>query len=121
MEDYKNAAIRHYRDAVTLRATNRNDNAGHLLGFAAECAIKSVLVGIGKSPTKMHLPTLVSEALLKFAARHPLYAPLTRQPFQNWKIAQRYETDGHVSQAQLNDWFECTRAIFVAANIKVRI
>jgi hypothetical protein len=40
MENYEDAAVRHYDDAKALRDSGRGDNAGHLIGFAAECAIK---------------------------------------------------------------------------------
>ena len=39
-EDYASAAIRHFKDATALQSSGRLDNAGHLVGFAAECAIK---------------------------------------------------------------------------------
>jgi hypothetical protein len=38
--DYESAAVRHIRDATALQAIGRFDNAGHLVGFAAESAIK---------------------------------------------------------------------------------
>ncbi|HIE9582139.1 TPA: hypothetical protein ACXRY6_000091 [Klebsiella variicola subsp. variicola] len=40
MENYREAAIRHLNDSEKLLESNSVDNAGHLIGFAAECAIK---------------------------------------------------------------------------------
>ena len=39
-ESYGNAALRHLRDAEYLAARGVYDGAGHLVGFAAECAVK---------------------------------------------------------------------------------
>lgn len=46
-EDYQAAAIRHYLDASALRMAGRLDNAGHLIGFSAECAIKHRIDSLG--------------------------------------------------------------------------
>ena len=40
MESYEHAAMRHFADAEDLAARRRLDNAGHLIGLAAECAVK---------------------------------------------------------------------------------
>ncbi|MEV7120207.1 hypothetical protein [Kitasatospora griseola] len=39
------AAKRHYADAQHLNAQGRLGSADHLAGFAAECAIKAILIG----------------------------------------------------------------------------
>ena len=44
MENYSSAAIRHWKDAELLERENRIENADHHYGFAAECAIKKVLI-----------------------------------------------------------------------------
>lgn len=43
MEFFYASALRHYKDAQILRAQGRYDNAVHLYGFAAECALKSLI------------------------------------------------------------------------------
>ncbi|NCO57636.1 MAG: hypothetical protein GW870_05590 [Deltaproteobacteria bacterium] len=45
-EDYAAAATRHFRDGVLLEEGRRVANADQLFGLAAECAIKSALVGL---------------------------------------------------------------------------
>lgn len=45
--DFKDAARRHWEDAELLGSHNRWPNADHLYGFAAECALKAVMVGLG--------------------------------------------------------------------------
>lgn len=44
MENYADAALRHWKDAQFLEKENCVENADHHFGFAAECAIKVVLV-----------------------------------------------------------------------------
>ncbi len=61
-EAYGDAAKRHYADARMLAASQRYDNAGHLIGFAAECALKHALdlhEPQAENP-KLHLPQIVS-------------------------------------------------------------
>ena len=65
MEDYRDAAARHFEDAKLLHAQipPRLANASHLYGFAGECALKSIMAGkagSGKTPHS-HLPQIVSE------------------------------------------------------------
>ena len=63
-QDYESAAVRHFEDAQTLWASGRVDNAGHLIGFAAECAIKhriSSLRPAAKSP-QGHFPEILIAA-----------------------------------------------------------
>ena len=48
--DFPLSAKRHWLDAVLLESNARTENAGQLYGFAAECGIKAILVGL-KYPT----------------------------------------------------------------------
>ena len=45
-EDFPGAATRHFRDGALLEENRRISNADQLFGFAAECAIKSALMGL---------------------------------------------------------------------------
>ena len=65
MEDYHDAAARHFEDAKLLHAQipPRLANASHLYGFSGECALKSIMAGKtgnGKTPHS-HLPKIVAE------------------------------------------------------------
>ena len=65
MEDYRDAAARHFQDAELLHAQipPRLANASHLYGFAGECALKSMMAGktgTRKTP-RSHLPNIVAE------------------------------------------------------------
>ena len=44
-ENYTEAALRHWRDAELLKEQNRVENADHLFGVAAECALKAQVSG----------------------------------------------------------------------------
>ncbi len=54
MENYREAAIRHLNDSEKLLESNSVDNAGHLIGFAAECAIKYKIELNNNDNPKMH-------------------------------------------------------------------
>jgi hypothetical protein len=57
--DYENSALRHYTDAEHLANSGRYDNAGHLIGFAAECALKKAAQSYfpkGQCEIDGHLP-----------------------------------------------------------------
>jgi HEPN domain-containing protein len=59
--DYKQAALRHYMDAESLAAVGRYDDAGHLIGLAAECALKHGIQGFTIPQNKAiegHLPSV---------------------------------------------------------------
>lgn len=101
MEDYSDAAQRHFQDAVCLhkQTPNRLANASHLYGIAAECALKCVMRGPGnrgKVPkgSSGHLPSLLRE--FEHHSESKGNAALLRRIKQcatglsNWAIDQRY-------------------------------
>lgn len=62
-DDFGQAAERHRRDAKKLAEHGRYQNAGHLIGFAAECLVKAELTRAGitidwKSGLRCHFPAL---------------------------------------------------------------
>ena len=75
VEKYDSAALRHYEDANLLMSSGRLDNAGHLIGFAAECAIKHGISTFNPNlPSPYgHLPEFLTIALrhLKGRGRNP--------------------------------------------------
>lgn len=110
--NYRDAAIRHFVDGDTLRAAMRSANADHLYGLAAECALKAVMVGLGMQVTnkgaprdhahKVHMPELwmafQSFAEGRLASRY--LEPLShRNPFDDWKVDQRYWASSAISAA----------------------
>lgn len=120
-EDYRAAAIRHYRDARTLGSAGNYDNAGHLIGFSAECAIKESLSIIGTGSPAEHLPTLLSAARKRISNRKDyssLYAILKLEIFSSWSVDHRYSSDGKVEAAQYEEWDKATRRILAASKIR---
>jgi len=57
VDDYAQAPVRHHQDSAEL---DRFDNAGYLMGFAAECAMKK------------KLRDLHGDQNLKFDGYHPV-------------------------------------------------
>ncbi|HDZ9442607.1 hypothetical protein [Klebsiella quasipneumoniae] len=62
MENYREAAIRHLNDSERLLKINSVDNAGHLIGFAAECAIKYKIELNNSDNPKLHFPYILAAA-----------------------------------------------------------
>jgi hypothetical protein len=113
-EDYAAAAIRHFRDAGLLEQGHRIANADQLFGFAAECAIKRVLVEFpgfaadGKLSGAYHKHVDVlwnSVPVQSIQKRYPRLAALLRglpQPFHDWSTANRYGPEGVTSIEAMN-------------------
>jgi hypothetical protein len=124
---YAAAATRHIEDALQLQTAGRLDNADHLAGSAAECALKAVLCRVGGVPIPVqgapraggiqfgHLPPLWSLAATHLQGRGLSGAARTLallsgpNPFQRWDIGDRYEV-GVVDQARANDHLQAAQA-----------
>jgi hypothetical protein len=122
MEQYKDAAVRHYADALALREHGRKDNSGHLLGFSAECAIKQEISSVsadGSSP-RGHLPDFLCIARKHINKRSSMHDLLQRSLLAGWKVERRYFGSGHTTDAELDEWIKDTRRLLGAAGIKVR-
>lgn len=101
MENYTDAAQRHFDDARSLhmQVPSRLANASHLYGIAAECALKCILRGRGnrgKVPkgSSGHLPDLLRE-IEHHSEFHGNAALIKRvkqssNGLSNWTIDQRY-------------------------------
>ncbi|HEY0484435.1 MAG TPA: hypothetical protein VGD37_43240 [Kofleriaceae bacterium] len=110
---YTHAAKRLMSDAVALWVEGARETAAHLAGLSAECALKSVLVGLGHVPVgadgqianralRLHIDKLFGQfqTLLQgrqgaaYAALLPTPVP---QPFHDWLVDHRYVADGQFS------------------------
>lgn len=125
-EDYGSAARRHYQDAETLNAAGRFDNAGHLIGFAAECAIKHKIYSLGTGDTcpDLHLPHLLPAARKRLGERagfSGMYNILKSDVFTDWAVDFRYSPDGKIKSENVTAWFAVTRRLLAAANVRVRL
>ncbi|MCP4695341.1 MAG: hypothetical protein GY862_00625 [Gammaproteobacteria bacterium] len=127
--DFKDAVFRHYRDAQFLRkpvamslvGDSLGDyfggswgNADQLYGYAAECGLKAVMIGLNPSiinastgdlmrEYRIHINKLWSEFNI-FANKHNgakylNILPPDTNPFDNWNISQRYANSGDFTQA----------------------
>jgi len=108
-EFYAKAAVRHYVDAEKLAETSRFDNAAHLIGFAAECAIKHCIEALrpANEAPHLHFPQLVETAkrLLGGRNKHALFTLLQRPTYMSgWKIEHRYADDGTVTEQNYEAW-----------------
>jgi hypothetical protein len=115
VQDYHAAAERHCADAAFLANSSRWPNADHLAGFAAECALKEMLIsflGAQKTTGKPfsivggarrdhgHLPALWGEAVALLAGRQTPATTLllATSPFGTWSVHDRYEDGAGVAQ-----------------------
>ena len=125
--NYFDAARRHFQDAGVLLSANRQANAGQLLGIAAECGIKAVLVAsrvpvdtegsIDRLPCvkgrgfKEHWPDL-HQALTDLTGAIPdsrtattyLSALPNLGHFLDWRIEHRYWRDAALPLASVARW-----------------
>lgn len=112
MENYTDAALRHWKDAKLLEEENCVENADHHYGFAAECAIKKVLAvhpnfasqGTLDTTYKKHINVLWGKVCLhsiqKIAPSLPAVLRAINQ-FNDWNVDQRYAPNGTVSVAAM--------------------
>lgn len=112
-EDFAGAATRHFRDGALLEANRRIANADQLFGFAAECAIKSALVGVpgcannGALAEKYHthidrLWGLVQLQSIQKRCPQLVTVLKIQEPFADWSTNQRYEQDDVVTKNALD-------------------
>ena len=101
MDDYADAAQRHFLDAKILhqQVPSRLANASHLYGFAAECAIKCIMrsnQNNGRVPKggNGHLPLLLREfeahSIAKGNAALQKRVKKCAVGLSSWSIDQRY-------------------------------
>lgn len=109
MENYSDAALRHWKDAKLLEKENCVENADHHYGFAAECAIKRVLIKLpafsnnGKleKAYKEHVNVLWGKVnYLNLQKAYPTLSALLKSanPFSDWHVDQRYASDGEITK-----------------------
>lgn len=122
-EIFDQSALRHFEDAETLTSGGRFDGAGHLLGFAVECAIKHAVMSLRPSmgAPHVHLPHLIEKAKKTIQGRrkHSIHKLLERPNFMSgWDIGHRYSADGTVDEAQLRAWRDDASRTISAAGIR---
>ena len=123
-DDYEGAAIRHLADAEMLEAAGRLDNAGHLVGFAAECAIKFRIANLRPtgSATHGHLPNLLVLARKQLGSRSNytgMYNVLKGDILKKWDVNRRYLNTNHTTAPEVTEWVSVTKRLFASAGLKV--
>lgn len=127
-DSFPDAARRHWSDAKHLAANDRFQNAGHLLGFAAECLAKEVLAGAGiiiDKPSAQqwsHFPKLAEKIRMEGRTRvMALLLPIVaKQAFlDGWQVECRYEANIPRSDAETryHSWQADVESLFNAAGI----
>lgn len=126
-ENYDSAATRHFEDAQRLAAEDCWDNAGHLIGFAAECALKhafEIEEPEDNSP-RVHLPDLAGALRRKMKGRTAvqvaLWPMLTQNRsgyFSDWSVSGRYHETGSVTKEQYEKWLKLATRTLGAAGIR---
>jgi len=122
--DFHDAAERHRVDADALFNNQRFANADHLFGLAAECALKTVMKGLGMqikldgSPStqshRVHVNKLWNE-YISFANNRngaKYVAGMDYQnPFSNWDVNQRYEHHSGFTDSLVDEHRKATEII----------
>lgn len=104
--DFWNAHRRHLRDADYLFEASHLANSDHLYGVAAECGLKRLMIAFGMqtdatgSPENKNADRIHAE---KVWARYEAYRSghlegvqyglPTENPFNDWKVEQRYVSE----------------------------
>lgn len=106
---YARAAVRHFEDAEKLAIEARFDGAGHLIGFAAECAIKHSVESLrpANQAPHLHFPDLIERAkrLLHGRRKHPMFTLIHGPSFmEGWIVDQRYWDNGAITPTRYRAW-----------------
>jgi len=128
MENYASAAVRHWKDAELLARENRVENADHHYGFAAECAIKKVLItshafaasGVLDSSYKQHINLLwdkVGHQSLQKSYPQLLAILKVANAFSDWDVNQRYFITGAVTSAAMESHKKTASRLLGAVNL----
>jgi hypothetical protein len=126
-DSFANAASRHRADAKHLAENRRFQNAGHLIGFAAECWVKATLQQQGikidrDSGLRVHFPKLVQVITTKGYGRGMLaLQPIIENEnfLQSWRAELRYEDDieAQTAEQRWQAWITDVEQLFNNAGI----
>lgn len=123
IECYDEAAVRHFEDAESLAGRGRFDGAGHLIGLAAECAIKHAIDSVRPEAGALHvhLPALVEAAKKRLQGtrrRGMLGVFQLAQYFAGWVVDRRYERNRGVSSELYGAWKDHAQRTLAAAGLR---
>lgn len=122
-ENYASAASRHFEDAELLASHERFDNAGQLVGLAAECALKHAWQQWQPATLcREHFPSLRDKALKSLSCQRsrPMLTVL-KMPnlLLDWEIELRYNKTGICTREQWEGWKKDAQRLMNAAQLKL--
>jgi hypothetical protein len=122
-DDFGAAALRHLRDGEMLAKGKRWGGAGHLIGFAAECAIKQGILTLRQrqNAPQGHFPEIIDIAKRHLAGRRNtgLYIVLKLPDLmRGWQVSLRYAGDAAVGQAEYDLWRDHAVWLAIAVNLR---
>jgi hypothetical protein len=111
--DYEGSAVQHHGDGELLHGNAKFAGADQLAGFAAECAIKHLLVGVANITVdasgnvtgqyRKHVDRLwgVATSLVAGVTHSTYFAPLLGgNAFSDWSIDDRYMAGSFAKSGQ---------------------
>jgi hypothetical protein len=122
-EEYGAAAVRHFADAEILAARKRWVGAGHLVGFAAECAIKHRIETLRpeQGAPHGHFPEILNAARRHISKRRDttIHAFLKMTNLmEGWDISLRYSRNEAVDEAKYRLWRDHAARLVSAAGLR---
>lgn len=124
-DNYAEAAVRHLDDAEHLASLGRYDNAGHLVGFAGECAMKQKLRDLTQRAGENfhgHHPSPQTQLRTQLQRRgmQGQWLALCAGPtlFPDWDVNHRYSSDGVVTHQMYSRWLLLSKRLMSLAKIK---
>lgn len=122
-ENYSESAIRHFQDSELLAKDSRWANASHLVGFAAECAVKYRLENLRPTAEAphVHFPSLLAVARKHLNGRRDtaLHTVLKMSALMDgWNVNDRYAADSSVGKPQYDVWRQHASRLMSAAGLK---
>jgi hypothetical protein len=122
--DFRDSSERHWDDSGTLFTNNKLANADHLLGMAAECAMKAVMRSLGmtlslagrpEEPYAVHINLLWDEFITFAHGRGGAhYADMLSgnpNPFSDWHVNQRYNHRAQFSEPIVKNHHQAAKEI----------
>lgn len=117
---YTDASRRLLGDAIVCWSSGTPETAAHLAGMSAECALKSILIGLqiasvepdGQLPRnprrlRVHIDKLWGEFQAQVRGRQgALYMNMMppTSPFSGWLVDHRYAALNQIAADDLRDW-----------------
>jgi hypothetical protein len=135
MYNYTHSSHRLLADALALWSHGTWESAAHLGGLAAECALKSILIGLGvvvpaadgqvPQAWRSHIDRVWGQFQMTLhghrgAAYLVLLPTAVPPPFDGWQVNHRYIATGQLAQDDLERWMWAAIAVSHVLDVAVR-